>query len=153
MSLRVESKAFTNGSRIPGKYTCVGEDVSIPITIGNTPPNTKSLLLIMYDPDAPYHVFYHWILYNIPASTIEIPEGLEKTGETEYGLQGVNDFGKVGYGGPCPSPGHGVHRYVVLVLALDKELDLDTKASLDQVISQASGHVIAYGYIIGTYSR
>ena len=151
--VEVYSPAFKNGSRIPAKYTCDGDDVSIPLEIRSVPDNTESIVVIMYDPDAPHGYFYHWIIYNIPPGKTVLPEGINKTKDTPYGSQGVNDFGGIGYGGPCPPLGHGVHRYYILVLALDIKLDLSGGASLEELVNSIEGHVIAYGYIYGTYSR
>lgn len=152
-TIRVWSPVFGNGSRIPTRYTCDGRDASIPLRIEGVPGNARSLLLIMYDPDAPGGTFYHWILYNIPPNTTELPEGLPRAPSTMYGLQGVNDFGRIGYGGPCPPIGGGSHRYFIIVLALDKALDLPPGAKLGDVVGEAWNHVVAYGLYMGTYSR
>ncbi len=151
-TIDIYSPAFNNGTRIPRKYTCDGEDISIPLKIENIPSNTRSLLLIMYDPDAPRGTFYHWIMYNIPANISELPENIPKDPVTKYGLQGRNDYGKIGYGGPCPPPGSS-HRYYIVVIALDTELDLSGGASLDEVIAGAKDHVLAYGVYMGIYGR
>ncbi len=152
--IKVSSPAFSNGQRIPAEYTCDGADVSPPLVIENVPLEAKSLLLVMYDPDAPAGTFYHWVLYNIkPRTRIELPKDIPKTAETPYGIQGVNDFKKVGYGGPCPPPGHGTHRYIFLVLALDTELPQVPNLAARIILEIARGHVIAYGYLIGLYSR
>ncbi|ABN70633.1 phospholipid-binding protein, PBP family [Staphylothermus marinus F1] len=152
-SIRVWSPAFSNGSRIPSQYTCDGIDESFPLRIENISENTRSLLLIMYDPDAPHGVFYHWILYNIPPNTTQIPENIPKTPITKYGLQGRNNFGKIGYGGPCPPRGFGSHRYYIIVLALNTKLKLPPGANINEVIDEAKNHVIAYGVYMGRYSR
>ncbi len=152
-TIKVKSPAFNYGERIPDKYTCEGLDQSPPIMIENVPSNVKSLVLIVYDPDAPKGVFYHWILYNIPSNLTFLPENIPKTPTTVYGSQGVNDFGKIGYNGPCPPPGHGTHRYYFLVIALDETINIEPGSELDEVLENIKNHVLAYGYTMGTYSR
>lgn len=152
-NLKVTSPAFKHGERIPVKYTCDGEDVSPPIKIENVPSNTAELVLIMYDPDAPIGIFYHWLLYDIPPDTGELPENIPKEDEIEYGVQGINDFGRVGYGGPCPPKGHGRHRYYFLVLALREESGLTAGARSSDVIEAVKGKIVGYGVLMGVYSR
>jgi len=152
-SITVSSPAFPNGGSIPAKYTCDGDDVSPEIRISGVPQNAQTLMLIMYDPDAPGGTFYHWALYNIPPDTTAIPEGLPKAPATKYGLQALNSFGGMGYGGPCPPWGHAPHRYVILILALDTMLSTPPEITIAQLIQAAKGHVIAYGIYMGTYSR
>jgi len=149
----VESPAFQNGSRIPDKYTCSGADVSPPLKISGIPEDSKSLLLVMYDPDAPIGIFYHWTMYNIPVSISVLPEGVTKEPRTDYGVQGRYDLGLLGYNGPCPPVGHGVHRYYFMIAALDTLLDLRAGAGIRDVLRSARNHVIAYGVYMGTYSR
>ncbi|WP_243680573.1 YbhB/YbcL family Raf kinase inhibitor-like protein [Vulcanisaeta souniana] len=113
----IVKSVFNNGSQIPINYTCNGLDVSIPLYISNVPNNTKSLMVIMEDLDAPNGIFVHWVLYDVPPNVTEIPQGVS----AQYyvpgvGYQGLNDFGKVGYGGPCP-PAGPPHEYVIIVLA------------------------------------
>ncbi len=152
--IKVSSPAFGNGQKIPAEYTCDGADVSPPLTIENVPLEAKSVLLVMYDPDTPAGTFYHWILFDIkPRTRIELPKNIPKTAETPYGIQGINDFRRVGYGGPCPPPGHGTHRYVFLVLALDTELPKVPNLVARAILEMAQDHVVAYGYLIGLYSR
>jgi phospholipid-binding protein, PBP family len=107
------SPSFKDGDVIPRRHTCDGDDVSPRLEWEGQPPNARSFALIMYDPDAPMGTFIHWVIYNIPASVRSIPEGVQKEAESlpGLGLQGVNDFGYLGYGGPCPPRGHGPHRY------------------------------------------
>jgi len=151
-SVRVESPAFGYGGRIPPAYTCSASDISPPIIIENVPQNAVSIALIMFDPDAPRKVFYHWLLYSVkPRPRIEIGAAVPKSTVTDVGLQGVNDFGSIGYGGPCPPPGEQ-HRYVILVLALD--IDIDRPGlSAKELLNIVRGHVLAYGYTYGVYSR
>ena len=153
--LRVDD--FSNGSMIPSKYTCSGEDKSPEIIIEEYPENTRSFIIIIYDPDAPHGFFYHWVMYNIPANQTVIPEGVEKKAVTRYGYQGPNDFpsskvNNMGYSGPCPPSGEK-HRYVFVVLALDEELPLAPGASVHEVLLMVENHVIGYGVYYGVYQR
>ncbi len=148
----INSPAFENGTTIPVKYTCDGEDKSVPLTWKGAPKGTKSYVLLMYDPDAPRGIFYHWILYNIPLNVTKLPEGIPKKGITPYGIQGTNSFGRIGYGGPCPPRG-ARHRYVFLLLALDTNLKLGEGVSPGEVIKACQGHILAYAKIVGLYGR
>src|SRR5262245_10935204 len=123
-NLVVRSSAFGNGGHVPPKYTCNGENVNPPLEISDIPEETMSLAAIVEDPDAPGATFTHWLVWNLPPGE----QIAEKTNE---GISGMNDFGKTGYGGPCPPS--GTHRYYFKIFALDKELHLATgesKASL-----------------------
>ncbi len=148
----LKSSAFENNGYIPRTYTCDGNDISPPLSWSGAPPETKSYVLIVYDSDAPKGVFYHWLLYNIPADLSALPENVPRGPETPYGLQGVNDFGIVGYGGPCPPTG-STHRYVFLLLALDTRLSLKAGATIDDLLKALDGHVIAYAKLVGIYGR
>ncbi len=148
---RVEG--FGNGSVIPSEYTCDGADRSPGIVIVEAPEDAAVYVLVMYDPDAPGGVFYHWLLYDIPGNTTRIPPGLPGEPVTRYGVQGRNSFGEIGYGGPCPPPGHGRHRYVFVLAALDKELGIGPGASPQQLFDAMRGHVVAYSVYYGVYSR
>lgn len=150
--LRVWSPAFPTGGVIPRRYTCDGEDLSPPIEWSEPPAGARSLLLLVYDPDAPRGVFIHWVLYNIDPALHGVPEGIPTEPLTPYGAQAVNDFGRIGYGGPCPPHGE-THRYVFLVLVLDKRLEARPGAEARSVLREAEGHVIMYGYTWGTYTR
>lgn len=152
--ITVRSSAFSNGSEIPRRYTCDGDNISPQIRIEGVPRNAKSLVLIVYDPDAPRGTFYHWLLYSIPPATREIPEGAGRKGVPNIGVgvQGRNDFGYLGYGGPCPPPGKP-HRYVFLVVALDSEPTIPPGAGPSQVMNACKGHVIGYGVLVGLYGR
>lgn len=149
-SILVTSTSFSNGSAIPQKYTCDGEDISPQITIYNIPQDAKSVVLIVYDPDAPGGVFYHWIVYGLNGSRIEILEGGSKSGNLK---QGLNDFGYVGYGGPCPPRGDKLHRYIFLAVALNIESNWVNGLRPEDVLSRINGHVIAYGYTVAYYPR
>ncbi len=148
----LHSPAFENGSQIPAKYGCHGSDLSIPLVFGNIPEGAKSLALIMEDPDAPSGLFVHWVIYNIPASFGGLPEGLPPTPELGEGIrQGINDFGKFGYGGPCPPD--RAHRYVLRLFALDVPLPLEPGLSRTQLLEAMRGHVLAEADLTGIYPR
>jgi len=152
---QIKSSAFKNGERIPKKYTCEGEDVSPPVEWSGAPEGTKSFVLIVDDPDAPIGTFNHWVIYDIPASKNSLPEGVQKKPEIEGGIkQGRNDFGKVGWGGPCPPPGHGTHRYFFKIKAISQEtLKLPPGASKSEVLKAIDGKVLGEAEFFGTYSR
>ena len=143
-SLTITSCAFDPNGVIPVKYTCGGEDVNPPLAIEGVPDAAKSLVLIVDDPDAPRGTWDHWIVWNIPA-TGSIAES------TVPGVEGVNDFGRHAYGGPCPPS--GTHRYFFKVYALDCELTLDPRSHKVDVETAMSGHVLAKGELVGRYSR
>jgi len=144
--MKIASSAFREGESIPLKFTCDGGDTSPPLQIGDVPSGAKTLALIADDPDAPGGLFTHWLVWNIPPQTNSIEEG-----SAPKGLQGTNDFGKSGYGAPCPPS--GVHRYYFRVFALDRELDLRSGAKRSQLDAAMKGHVIAQGELIGRYAR
>jgi Raf kinase inhibitor-like YbhB/YbcL family protein len=153
---QVYSTAFREMEKIPKRYTCEGEDISFPIVIENLPEETKSLLLIVEDPDAPIGIFRHWIAY-INKSIKYIPENVKKDRiakieEAEI-IQGKNDFGKTGYNGPCPPRGHGKHRYYVIILSLGRELNIEGIIFEDFMKNIKEEDIIGYGYTIGIYER
>jgi Raf kinase inhibitor-like YbhB/YbcL family protein len=153
MMLSVSSPAFQEGERIPVKYTCKGEDVSPPLAWGEPPAGTQFFTLIVDDPDAPGGVFTHWVLFNIPSHSFELPEAIPTQAELPSGaLQGRNDFGRIGYGGPCPPPG-SPHRYQFILYAVEQPLDLKAGVSKKQVLSAMQGHILAEGQLVGTYQR
>ena len=153
MVLAVSSPAFQEGSKIPAKYTCEGQDVSPALTWGEPPVETQSFALIVDDPDAPVGVFTHWVIFNIPSDSRQLAEAIPTQAQLPSGaLQGKNDFGRIGYGGPCPPSGHP-HRYRFTVYALDQSLDLDAGASKKQVLDAMRGHILAQGQLTGTYQR
>lgn len=150
--LSLTSPAFPAGGEIPRKYTCDGDDVSPPLEWGTPPPGTRSLALIMDDPDAPVGTWDHWLVYNLPADARGLPEGGvvdPKTGA--MGRSGKNSWGNLGYGGPCPPSGQ--HRYFFRVYALDTMLDLAAGANKAQLLAAMAGHVLAQGELMGTYRR
>jgi Raf kinase inhibitor-like YbhB/YbcL family protein len=153
MVLSVSSAAFREGEVIPGKYTCQGQDISPPLTWSEPPAGTQSLALIVDDPDAPGGVFNHWVIFNILADSRELPEAVPAQAELPSGaLQGKNDFGRVGYAGPCPPSGRP-HRYQFIVYALDSRLDLTAGIAKKQLLIAMQGHVLAQGELSGSYQR
>jgi len=144
--MKVTSSAFQQGANIPSKFSCDGPNTSPPLQISDVPTEAKSLVLIVDDPDAPNGLFTHWAVWNISPQNTTIGEG-----NTPKGVQGTNDFGKSGYGGPCPPS--GTHRYYFKVFALDRELDLPVGAKRSQLDAAMKGHVIAQGELMGRYSR
>ncbi len=153
MTLSLTTTAFPSNGPIPARYTCDGEDRSPPLTWRDAPAQTAAFALIMDDPDAPRGVFTHWVLYNLPADARELPEGVPSAERLPGGaLQGVNDFGRVGYGGPCPPPGPA-HRYRFTLYALDTPLGLGPRATKQAVLDAMRGHVLAEGQLVGTYQR
>jgi len=153
MTLSLSSTGFKEGDKIPVKYTCDGEDISLPITWGEPPQKTQAFALIVDDPDAPGGVFTHWVVFNIPGNVRQLGEGVPAQERLQSGaLQGKNDFGRIGYGGPCPPRGPA-HRYRFTVYALDKPLDLKPGASKKQLLDAMKGHILAQGELMGTYQR
>ncbi len=149
----VVNAPFSSGSRIPNEYTCTGADVSPPLTISNVPSSAKSLAVIMVDPDAPRGPFIHWVLYNLRPDTNSIPKALPKVVEVKgLGYQAINDFRRVGYGGPCPPPG-STHRYVIIVVALNTPPNIKAPITGEEFLDLIKGRVIAYGYTYGVFSR
>ena len=142
--LIVKSTAFSDGGHIPLKYTCDGKNVNPPLNIEGIPESTESLVLVFDDPDAPMGTWVHWVVWNIP------PKG--EIGENSVpGTEGMNDFGKYSYGGPCPPS--GTHRYFFKVYALDVKLDLSQSSIKKDIERMMEGHIIAEGKMIGLYSR
>ncbi len=143
---------FEDGGKIPVKYTCDGDDVSPPLRWEGQPPGTAAYALLVEDPDAPMGTFTHWIIYNIPPELNSLPEGIPKEKRTKFGLQGMNDFRRIGYGGPCPPPGKP-HRYFFKLFALDSPLDLPPGARRRDVLRAMEGHVLAKAQLVGMYGR
>lgn len=152
VGMQLTSSAFTEGALIPAKYTCDDADISPPLAISGVPENALSLALICDDPDAPMGVWVHWVLYNLPVGTTELQEKFPTDAKLPDGTcQGISDFGRSGYGGPCP-PG-GTHRYFFKLYALDKRLDLTGKVKKADLIKAMEGHVLAEAQLMGKYSR
>ncbi len=144
--MKITSSAFQQGGNIPSKFSCDGANTSPPLQISDVPPETKSVVLIVDDPDAPSGLFTHWAVWNISPQTSTIAEG-----NAPKEVHGTNDFGKSGYGGPCPPS--GTHRYYFRIFALDRELDLPSGAKRSQLDAAMKGHVIAQGELMGRYAR
>ena len=152
MPFELTSRVFDSGEKIPTKYTCDGQDVSPPLQWKDAPEGTRSLALICDDPDAPVGNWVHWVLYDLPASTLRLPEGVPPDAEVPSGgRHGRNSWGRSDYGGPCP-PG-GTHRYFFRLYALDAELGLDAGASKEELLAAMDGHVLASTETMALYSR
>lgn len=145
--LGIVSPVFQQNGDIPVRYTCDGDDISPPLTIENVPEGTQSFVLIVDDPDAPMGTWVHWVVWNIDPRTREIKEDSVPEGAS----QGMNDFSKLDYGGPCPPS--GTHRYFFKLYALDSTLDITSKAKKADVEKAMKGHVIGESQIIGLYRR
>ena len=151
-AMTLTSAAFEQGGRIPARHTGEAEDVSPALAWSDVPEGTKSFAVICHDPDAPLikpgtYGFVHWVLYGIPGSAAELAEGVG-----EY-VQGVNDFGNAGYGGPMPPEGHGTHHYFFWLLALDAELDLPSGLTMWDLLQRIEPNVIGMNRLVGTYAR
>jgi Raf kinase inhibitor-like YbhB/YbcL family protein len=152
MKLKVTSSAFSEGGMIPRQYTCDGPDISPELSWEGVPEGTRSLALICDDPDAPAGTWVHWVLFNIPAGEKGLPaEIASKAALSNGSLQGTNDFGRLGYGGPCPP--RGTHRYYFKLYALDIVLPLNAGAKKAQVEAAMAGHILAQVQLMGKYKR
>lgn len=153
MNMQITSTAFAEGQPIPDQYSCAGPDVSPPLTWSNAPAGTKSFALITDDPDAPMGTWVHWVIYNLPPTTTALAENTPRSPELPNGAkQGVNDFGRTGYGGPCPPRGKP-HHYHFKIYALDTPLDLKSGATKKELLKAMNGHVLAEGQLVGTFQR
>jgi hypothetical protein len=152
MTIEITSTAFANEGMIPRRFTCDGENISPPLSWKGMPEGTKSLALIADDPDAPRKTWVHWVVYNLPAESGGLPENVppEKT-LAGGGRQGTSDFGRIGYGGPCPPS--GTHRYFFKLYALDAELGLAPGATKEELLQAMAGHVLAEAQLMGRYRR
>ncbi len=150
MPLLLMSPAFPPGGEIPREYTCDGSDISPPLSWSGVPAGTASLVLVVEDPDAPRGTFRHWGLYDMPPTAQGLPAGQPASGWHEA----RNDFGKIGYGGPCPPPGAGVHHYHFRLLALNRpSLAVPPSAGVAEVLRLAQPYAIGRAELIGTYRR
>lgn len=152
----LRSPSFQDGGTIPRRHTCDGEDVSPRLEWEGAPAGTRSFALIMYDPDAPAGTFIHWVLYDVPSSLTSLPEGVQSGVELVEGVgrQGVNDFGQVGYGGPCPPRGHGPHRYYFALHALSVDsLSLRPPVTAQRLLDSMRGKVLGHALLMGRYGR
>lgn len=152
-SMHITSSAFQNGGEIPAKYTCSGANVSPSLAWSGTPAGIQSFALVVSDPDAPGGDFTHWVLYGLSGSEKSLPENLPQQPQLASGAtQGMNDFGKVGYGGPCPPPGPK-HHYHFTLYALNAKLSLKPGAVRAQLEQAMRGHILAQGELVGTFGR
>jgi len=152
MEIKITSPAFENGGLIPPKYTCDGADISPPLKWDAVPQGTKSIALICDDPDAPIGTFVHWVLFNLPPEAKELVENIPANNDLPNGAkQGTNDFGKIGYRGPCPPS--GTHRYFFKLYALDTQTDLTPGARKPELLKAMEGHILAQGQLMGKYKR
>ncbi|MCR6628641.1 MAG: YbhB/YbcL family Raf kinase inhibitor-like protein [Magnetospirillum sp.] len=150
MALRVRSPAFSDGSEIPRRFTADGDNLSPPLEWSGIPDGTRSLVVVMEDPDAPSGIFRHWALYDVAPTRAQLPEGVSAAGPG----RGVNDFGHAGYDGPAPPKGHGLHHYHFHVVALDvDQLPVNPSPKVAEVWKAARPHILAQAECVGTYQR
>lgn len=151
MEFMLTSPGFADGETIPARYTCDGENNAPPLSWQGA-NGAQSFVLIVDDPDAPGGTFTHWVLYDIPGSQHELPEGLANVGA--LGTPGMNDFSQLGYGGPCPPPGNDPHRYVFTLHALDvPSLMIPAERPRQEIEAAMQGHVIGQAQLVGRYGR
>ena len=150
--IEISSPAFKNNGTIPKQYTCDGRNISPPLSWNGISADTKSLALICDDPDAPMGTWVHWVIYNMPPTSKGLQEGVLPIPEFAHtARQGITDFKKIGYGGPCPP--NGTHRYFFKLYALDTKLNLESGATKKQLEDAMKGHVVAQAELIGKYKR
>jgi Raf kinase inhibitor-like YbhB/YbcL family protein len=153
MALVLRSSAIESGSRISQSYTCDGRDISPPLRWDNAPQGTGSFALVCDDLDAPMGTWVHWVIYNIPGDSDRLPEAVPTTEKLEKdALQGRNDFGKIGYGGPCPPRGKP-HRYFFRLYALDGKLAVSAGLTKKALLKEMEGHILETAELYGTYGR
>jgi Raf kinase inhibitor-like YbhB/YbcL family protein len=153
MAFEVLSSAFKPNETIPREYTCDGSDISIPLSWKDVPDRTKGFALIADDPDAPRGTWVHWVVYDLPGDLRELAAGIGHEESLRNGAkQGKNDFGKIGYGGPCP-PSGPAHRYHFKLYALSQLTGLRSKATKQQLLDAMKGHVLGQAQLIGIYKR
>lgn len=155
VAFKIDSADIRDGDPIPKKFSCDGEDLSPEIRWDGAPDGTKSFALIVDDPDAPVGTFTHWVIYDMPATRKTLERGIGNDPALSGGIkQGKNDFGRTGYGGPCPPKGHGRHRYYFTLRALDVEtLGLAAGAKKGDVERTMKGHVLGEARMMGVYQR
>lgn len=152
MAITVTSPAFTEGGTIPSKYTCDGKNISPPLKWAGATPAAKSFALISDDPDAPMGTWVHWVMWNIPANVNELAENIPTDKDLPNGSkQGITDFRRYGYGGPCPPS--GTHRYYFKLYALDTMLDLPANTTKADLLNAMKGHILAEGQLMAKYKR
>lgn len=155
--MKLKSTAFEDGGTIPAAHTCDGADASPPLEWSDVPDGTRSLALIMEDPDAPAGTWVHWVLYDLPAGLKKLGANLPKTerlagGGAHGACWGVEEFSRVGYHGPCPPPGRP-HRYLFRLYALDAATDLTPRRTKDELLRAMKGHLLAQAALAGRYGR
>ena len=154
MAIKITSTAFSDGAEIPVQYTCDGANLSPPLSWTGVPPEAKSLILTVKDPDAPSGTFVHWVLYNLPPDLGGLSDDTPAEEELDNGaMQCTNGFGSLGYGGPCPPQGDEAHRYLFDLYALDVELALPKKPSEADINNEIKDHILAEGHLMGKYQR
>ena len=157
MTLTIQSSAFTQGQAIPRRYSGEGEDMSVPLSFSGIGEDVKELALIVDDPDAPTpQPWVHWVIYKIPPDVAGLAEGIAADAQLSSpagALQGRNTSGDIGYHGPMPPPGHGVHHYYFKLYALDTQLGLKAGADKQALLAAMEGHILAQGELLGTYQR
>lgn len=147
--MQLTSSDLTENERVPERFTCEGEDLSPNLQWTDVPEDATELALVCDDPDAPRGTFTHWVLWGLPPATRAV-----ETGEVPDGArQGTNGFGSIGYRGPCPPPGHGLHHYHFTLYALGRSVDLEEGASVDELRAAIDGNVLAEATLIATYER
>ena len=149
--MKITSESFEDGESIPVRHTCDGEEVSPPLAWSHVPEGTRSFALIVEDPDAPAGTWIHWVVFNLPATTTGLREGVSTGGPLAGALEGVNGWGRSGYGGPCPPS--GTHRYSFRLYALDSTLPLKAGATAQDVVEAARGRILAEAELVGRYTR
>jgi Raf kinase inhibitor-like YbhB/YbcL family protein len=154
MAFRLSSAVFADGASIPKRHTCDGADLSPPLAWSGGPAGAKGFALVLSDADAPGGTWYHWAVFDIPAAALSLDEAQPKDAAVGAVRQGLNDFRRTGYGGPCPPRGHGVHRYRFLLTALDvASLGLKPGAGCREVEREAKRHALGEAHLVGTYGR
>ncbi len=157
MTLTIQSSAFADGEPIPRRYSGEGQDISPPLSWSDIPEAAKELAMIVDDPDAPRpQPWVHWVIYKIPLEAAGLAEGIPADAELSSpagALQGRNTSGDIGYHGPMPPPGHGLHHYYFKLYALDTQLSLKSDADKQALLSAMEGHILAQGELVGSYQR
>lgn len=151
--MQVTSPAFAEGEFIPRRYTCDGDDLSPPLEWLDVPSGARSMAVVCDDPDAPAGTWVHWVIYGLSAAVTGLAEGVRPVEVTADGAkQGVNDFRRIGYGGPCPPP-DAAHRYFFRLYAMDCEVDLSPGATKAALLKAIEGHVVEEAALMGRYKR
>jgi Raf kinase inhibitor-like YbhB/YbcL family protein len=152
MEIKIESRAFKQGELIPSIYSCEGQNISPQLSWKCSVEGVKTFVIIIEDPDAPSGSFTHWVVYNIPAKMNSLMENITPTKNIpDEILMGTNDFGRIGYGGPCPPS--GTHRYFFRIYGLDTAVHLDSGATKKEVMIKMQGHIKARGELMGKYKK